>query len=133
VHLPEDAPRELERLLDALFAAATGQNPAIKQLLASVLMPYVHSRVGVLRLLASGRNLAEEQLRLTASIERLLSGRSSERLANAKPLIETAAAMRAERAKGWLEWVLGAFLPLHLVLALMLLVLLVLHVAGAWL
>jgi len=133
VHLPEDATHELERLLDALFAAATGQNAAVKQLLASVLMPYVRSRLGVFRLLASGRSLAEEQLRLTTSIERALSGRTSERLSNAQPLIETAVAMRAESAKRVLERVLGAFVPLHLVLALILVVLLALHVAGAWL
>lgn len=131
LHLPEEGPRELERLLDALFAGATGQNAAVKQLLASVLMPYVHSRAGVLRLLASGRSLTEEQLRLTTRIDRLLSGRSSGRLTNAKPLIETAVALRALRAKRCLERVLAAFVPAHLALALMMLVLLALHVAGA--
>jgi Fe-S-cluster-containing hydrogenase component 2/CRP-like cAMP-binding protein len=131
VVLPEDGPREVERLLDGLFVATTGQNPALKQLLASLLMPYVRSRAGVLELLLSGRGLTEENARLSARIERTLSGRVSQRLASHKPLVATAVALRAERARRVLELVLGAFVPVHLVLSVVMLVMLALHVAGA--
>jgi Fe-S-cluster-containing hydrogenase component 2/CRP-like cAMP-binding protein len=129
--LPEDAPREVERLLDGLFVATTGQNPAIKQLLASVLMPYVRSRAGVFELLISGRGLSEENARLGARIERALSGRVSQRLASHRPLVATAVALRAERAKRVLEHVLAAFVPVHLALCVVMLVMLAIHVAGA--
>jgi Fe-S-cluster-containing hydrogenase component 2/CRP-like cAMP-binding protein len=131
VVLPEDGPREVERLLDGLFVATTGQNRAIKQLLASLLVPYVRSRAGVFELLLSGRGLSEENARLGARIERALSGRVSQRLASHKPLVATAVALRAERARRVLERVLGAFVPVHLVLCVVMLVMLALHVAGA--
>jgi hypothetical protein len=40
-------------------------------------------------------------------------------------------ALRAERARRVLERVLGAFVPVHLVLCVVMLVMLALHVAGA--
>jgi Fe-S-cluster-containing dehydrogenase component len=131
VTLPEDAARELERLFDRLYAETTGQNLARKQLLFGVLIPYVRSWTGACLLVLSGRSLAEEGARLAGCIESLLAGRVSSRLSGAASLLDTAVAMRAAKAKRLLEWIVGAFVPLHLALALLTLVLLLAHGVGA--
>jgi hypothetical protein len=129
--LPEDEPEEREALLDRLHAAVSGQNPAKKELVRRVLLPYATGWAGTLSLAASGRTLAQEEAGLVAHVDRVLGGRKSERLSGLEGLIRTAVEMRALRARRSLRILLRAWLPMHLALSALVLALLVLHVVGA--
>jgi Fe-S-cluster-containing dehydrogenase component len=129
--LPEDEREEREALLDRLHAAVSGANAVKKQLVRRLLLPYAATWVGTLSLVLRGRTLGAEEAALGARLERVLGGRKSERLAGNKELVRTAVEMRALRARRWLRVLLRAWLPFHLLLSAVVLVLLALHVAGA--
>ncbi|HTQ07898.1 MAG TPA: cyclic nucleotide-binding domain-containing protein [Polyangiaceae bacterium] len=128
--LPEDGPAERDELEQRLFGALSSQNGAVKGLARRVLIPYAGAPFGPLALLASGRGLAAEEAALTRRVERLLGGRRSERLAGAEVLVKTSVALRALAARRLVERALAWWLPFHLVLAVFLAVLLVVHVVG---
>jgi len=129
--LPEDEPEEREALLDRLHAAVSGAKTVKKQLVRRLLLPYAATWVGTLSLLLRGRTLGAEEAALGARIERVLGGRKSKRLAGTEELVRTAVEMRALRARRWLRVLLRAWLPFHLLVSAVVLVLLALHVAGA--
>ena len=129
--LPEDEPAEREASLDRLHAAVSGTNPALKELVRGVLLPYARSWSGAFVLAAGGRALAREEAALLARIDAALGGRKSERLTGLRELVVTAVEMRSQRARRILCSLLRGWLPLHLVLCALVLVLLALHVAGA--
>jgi hypothetical protein len=128
--LPEDELGERERLVDRLHAELTGENPAKKELVRRLLIPYATSLGGALALAASGRARDDEEKAVRASIDAALGGRTSERLAGLDALVRTAVDMRALRAKRVLRALLRAWLPVHLALSALVGVLLVLHIAG---
>lgn len=129
--LPEDEPLEREALLDAFHAAVSGANPAKKELVRRILLPYASAWSGSLSLVASGRTLGAEQAVLAARVDRVLGGRKSARLAGIEGLVRTAVEMRALRARRVLRVLLRAWLSVHLAGSALALGLLVLHVVGA--
>jgi hypothetical protein len=126
----EDRPRERAELRQRWFEAFSGRNDAVKELTRRVLLPYVTAPFGPLALAISGRTLAAEAAELERRVEHLLGGRKSERLADARALIETAVALRAFGARGYVQKLLVAWVPCHLVLATTLVVLLLIHAIG---
>ncbi len=128
--LPEEQPLELEALEQRLFAGLSEQNAAMKELARRVLVPYAMAAWGPFALILSGRSLAEEETALSARIGRLLGGRNSARLVGASELVKTSVALRALAARRLLEGALGAWLPAHLVLAVLFFALLAVHVVG---
>jgi Fe-S-cluster-containing dehydrogenase component len=128
--LPEERPRELEALEQRLFSGLSEQNAALKELARRVLLPYAKATWGPSALILSGRTLAEEEAALSARIEQLLGGRTSDRLSGARELVETSVALRALAARRLLERALAAWLPAHLVLSVLFFALLAVHVVG---
>jgi Fe-S-cluster-containing dehydrogenase component len=127
----EHRAREHDELRQRWFDETSGRNDAVKELTRRVLLPYVTAPFGALSLVISGRTLTAEVAALEGRVERLLDGRKSERLADARALIETAVDLRAFGARGYVERLLVAWVPCHLVLATTLVVLLVIHAVGA--
>jgi Fe-S-cluster-containing dehydrogenase component len=123
---PEAA--ELER---RLFAAISGRNDAIRALARTFLIPHAHGAWGAVALLCSRRTPADEERALTTRVQTALGGRASARLADQAALVHAAVAIRAGRAARLGRALLRAFVPVHLVLALLLLTLFVLHVGAA--
>jgi Fe-S-cluster-containing dehydrogenase component len=128
--LPEDGRAEREQLEQRLFAGLSESGSALKLLAARVVLPYVRSPLGPLALVVSGRTRRAEAANLGARVEALVGGRVSERLAGTRELVAVAVALRALGARRLLERVLGAWLPTHLVLAVLLAVLLAVHLVG---
>jgi Fe-S-cluster-containing dehydrogenase component len=129
--LPEDELEEREALFDRLHAAVSGVNPAKKELVRRILLPYGGALSGMLSLAVSGRALAAEEARLVARVEEVLGGRKSERLAGVEELVRSAVEMRALGARRILRFLLRVWLPVHLVGSALLGSLLGLHVLGA--
>lgn len=127
---PDPAPdaAELDR---RLFAALSGGNEAVKALAKSFLIPHEESTLGAVSLLLSGRGPEDEARALTAKVTSALEGRASARLGGLAPLVERTVAIRAARAARLGRRLLGSFVPVHLVLAVLLVALLVVHVLGA--
>lgn len=128
-NLPEDLRDERGRLHDRLFRGLSGRDPLVKTIASRVLVPYARRPLGALRLLLSGRTLAQEQARLWAQIDRTRQGRGDARLAGLDEAVAVAVELRALPARRGLTTLLRGWLPLHIVLATMLLALLGLHVA----
>jgi len=129
--LPEDRAAERAELDRALYTALSGKNDAVQALARSVLLPYGRAPLGPLALLFSGRSRADEAAALRARIATILDGRASARLAGAEPALEASVALRALAAERFGEALLRAFVPLHALLAVFVVVLLALHVLGA--
>jgi Fe-S-cluster-containing dehydrogenase component/CRP-like cAMP-binding protein len=122
---------EAEELERRLFAAISGGNDAIRVLARTFLIPHARSSLGALALLCSRRTPADEERSLAARVQTALGGRTSARLGAYEVLVRAAVAIRVERATRFGRALLRAFVPVHLILALLLVALLVLHVAGA--
>jgi hypothetical protein len=129
--LPEDESEEHEALFDRLHAAVSGANPAKKELVRRILLPYGRALSGVVALVVSGRTLAAEEARVVARVERALGGRKSERLAGIEELVRAAVEMRALGARRILRVLLRVWLPVHLAGSALLVTLLGFHVFGA--
>jgi len=127
----EEHDAERDEREQALFGGLSEQNAALKELARRVIVPYARSRFGPFGLILSGRTPREEEARLALDVQELLGGRTSERLAGAPALVHEAVGLRALAARRWLELALGAWLPAHLALSVLLFVLLALHVVGA--
>lgn len=125
--LPEDLPAQREGLVDALYRQASGRSATVKAMLSQVLVPYAHAAGGSIRLLLSGRSLAEEEDRLERVIEARSPGAANER--GLHDLVRTVVELRAWPIRRALSRVLVTFVPLHVVLTGVLVALLVLHVA----
>ncbi|MEX1362511.1 MAG: cyclic nucleotide-binding domain-containing protein, partial [Nannocystaceae bacterium] len=93
--LPEDLAAERRALLDRLFVQASGRDDLVKTIAGRVLVPYARAPLGPLMLLASGRDLAAEQVRLRERIDRMREGRGDGRLAGLDDLVRTAVELRA--------------------------------------
>jgi Fe-S-cluster-containing dehydrogenase component/CRP-like cAMP-binding protein len=119
---------ELDR---RLFSALSGGNDAVRALARAFLIPHAGSMAGALALLCSGRDPGDEERALTARVVRSLGGRASARLSNLDALVRAAVAIRAARAARFGRALLGAFVPVHLVLAALLVALLAVHAFGA--
>ncbi|HEV8549794.1 MAG TPA: hypothetical protein VGQ57_12215, partial [Polyangiaceae bacterium] len=113
------------------YARLSEQNAALKELARRVLVPYARAWYGPLLLVISGRSLSQEEAAFGALLDRRLGGKKSERLRALSELTRVAVALRALAARRWLERLLAAWLPLHLALSALLVVLLAAHVAGA--
>jgi Fe-S-cluster-containing dehydrogenase component len=130
-HAPvEDRARERDELRQRWFDGSSARNEAVKELTRRVLLPYVTAPLGPLSLVISGRTLGAEVALLERRVEGLLAGRKSERLADSRALIETAVALRALEARRYVEGLLVAWVPCHLLLAVTMMVLLLAHVIG---
>jgi hypothetical protein len=93
-----------------------------------MLRPYAENRLGPLLLLASGASLADEQRRLRARIDRALGGRGEGKTGGLDALVRVVVERRAIFAQRALGAALRAWLPLHVALASIAVVLFVLHV-----
>jgi hypothetical protein len=129
--LPEDDPIRREALFDRFHDALSDAPSVKKELVRGLLLPYASSLLGAVALVARGRTLAAEETALRSRIERALGGRTSKRLSGIEPLVRTAVEMRALGAARLVRGALRVWLPLHLVLSALVVVLLALHVAGA--
>ncbi|MEZ4443996.1 MAG: cyclic nucleotide-binding domain-containing protein [Polyangiaceae bacterium] len=125
--LPEDYPEVRRELTARLYDAVTGRSELTKRLFEKVLVPYLRRPFGWLGLIASRRDLAAEQRRLRARIDRILEGRGQERLAGLEQLIRLVVELRALRGQRVLTALLRIWLPLHVALAGVALALLVIH------
>jgi hypothetical protein len=125
--LPEDLPAQREGLVDALYRQASGRSARVKAMLAEVLVPYAHAAGGSLRLLLSGRSLAQEEDRLERIVKARDPGAENDR--GLHELVRIVVELRAWPIRRVLARLLVAFVPLHVVLTGVLVALLVLHVA----
>ena len=128
--LPEDLGGRKKAIDERTFGDLTGKSEVTKTLWARILRPYAKSPVGPLALTLSGRTLGDEQRRIRARITTVLAGRAGDKLAGLDALIRLAVERRALPAQRVLQTTLRAWLPLHVALSAIALVLLVLH---AWL
>lgn len=127
--LPEDLAAERKSLLDRLFVQASGRDELVKTIAARVLVPYARTPLGPVWLLLTGRDLAAEQARLRAKIDRMRQGRGEGRLAGLEELTRIAVELRALPLRRGLTAALRSWLPLHIVVSAVALALLGLHVA----
>jgi hypothetical protein len=132
--LPEDLAGERGRLLQRMYQRLSGQHELLKAVFEHQVLPYVRNPFGWLGLFVSGRGLRREQARLRAGIEeRLGAGRPEhdDRLAALDDILRLAVELRALPGRRFAGAILRGFLPLHIVLAALVLALLVAHVVGA--
>jgi Fe-S-cluster-containing dehydrogenase component len=130
--LPEDLAHERARLLEDLERELSGRDELVKRLAARMLVPYARAWFGPLVLVLSGRALHEERIRLAEQIDGLLQGRGKQRLTGLHGVLDLCVELRALPARRGLHFLLRAWLPLHMLLSAVLLVLLLIHVATAW-
>jgi Fe-S-cluster-containing dehydrogenase component/CRP-like cAMP-binding protein len=128
----EDHAQERQALLDALALRMAGQNPLLRKITETLLLPYTRSRLGPLALLASRRSLRDEQARLRADIEARLQGRGGERLEGLDDLVRPVVDLRALDARRWLMAPLRWGLPLHLLTSALAALLLIVHLAAVF-
>jgi hypothetical protein len=130
--LPEDLARRAAELDERAFRELTGRSEVIKTIYSRILRPYARSRIGPALLVASGASLGEEEERLRGRIARTLAGRGQGRLDGLDALVKNAVERRALFAQRALGSALRAWLPLHIALATIALVLFALHVFFAF-
>lgn len=127
--LPEDYRSARKELSDQLYGGITGKSEVVKKLFERVLVPYLRRPFGALWLVARARSLAEEQVALRAHIDTVLQGRGAERLAGLDGLIRLVVEIRALSAQRALTALLRMWLPLHVVVAGLVLAMLIVHLA----
>lgn len=128
--LPEDLAKQREALFDRLYRSSSGASDLVKKIVERVLVPYARSGLGPFELFFSGRSLAAEQARLRAQVDKMLDGRGGDRLSGLDELIKTVVELRTLPIRRVLSLSLRSWLPLHMILTGIVLVLLVLHVAS---
>ncbi len=126
----EQRAREAVELEDRLHAAVSRGGSVARKLFEAVIAPYLRSPLTPLKLVISGRSLAEEERALAARIERLLQGRGQRESEAVRDELGAAVELAARPARALLERLLAAAPLGHALLGAMLLVLLVLHVIG---
>jgi len=125
--LPEDVAARARELDERAFGALTGRSDATKALYERLLSPYARARLGALALVARRTTLREEELRLKQRMERLL-GKEASRLDGTEDLVRLVVERRAVSAQRILQLALRAWLPAHVVVSAIALVLLAVHV-----
>jgi hypothetical protein len=128
--LPEDLALEARLLSDKLYRTVSGKSELVKTLLDRVLLPYARTPLGPLALLVSGRSLRQEQDRLNGRVQAMLQGRGGDKLEGLDDLLRIVVEQRALPLRRALSFALRAFLPVHVVLSAVLIVLLFAHVAA---
>jgi hypothetical protein len=126
--LPEDLGGRARILVDDLYRQVSGRSDLVKALLDRVLLPYLRAPLGGVRLLASGRSLAQERARVRARIDGMLEGRGGERLRGLDAAIGTAVELRALGPRRVLSAALRVWLVPHILVSTAAAVLLVAHV-----
>lgn len=114
--------------VDVLMRAVGGRSDALKRLTATILMPYARSFGGGLRLLVSGRSLAQERQRLRASLESSLGGPRLAKMDGLDDVLVAVVEARASRPRHVLRFALRGWLLPHIVLSMVGVALLVVHV-----
>jgi Fe-S-cluster-containing dehydrogenase component len=127
---PERDVAERARLDDRLHLAISASGRSAHKVFEHVLVPYLRSPLVTVSLLASGRSLAAEERRLAERVQNALSGHASAELQNLDVVIAAAVERAAHPARRILSGTLRALGMLHLLLAAILLVLLIVHLAG---
>ena len=126
--LPEDL-RAHQRELDArAFVDLSGKSEIVKTVWSRVLRPYAYAPFGPAALFLTGRSLGDEQRMVRARIESMLAGRGGEKLQGMDALVRLAVERRALPLQRIMQAALRAWMPLHVALTAILLVLLVAHV-----
>ena len=131
--LPEDLGPRARSLDERAFRALSGRSELVKTIYARILRPYARNVLGPLILFVRGKSLGEEQRRLRARIDAVLTqGGSagqdrSEKLQGLDELIRLIVERRAIPAQVWLQRVLRGWLPLHIASTATAIVLLALH------
>jgi hypothetical protein len=126
--LPEDLRARAEDLEARLFRELTGRSELVKTIFARVLRPYDASRLGAVALVASRRTLTQERAVLRARVDVILGGRGEDKLQGLDDLVRFVVERRALRAQRALQNALRVWLPIHVVLAAVAVVLLAAHV-----
>lgn len=130
--LPEELGTRARDLDERIFEKLTGRTELVKTLFAKVLRPYRRARLGALMLAFSGRSLRKEEKRVRGTIDGLLEGKKSERLAGLDDLVRLVVERRALGAQAILTRVLRGWLPIHLAATGAAVILLALHVIAVW-
>lgn len=128
--LPEDLAGDAADLRARLFREISGTDEVVKRLAARLLVPYAKAPLGWVALAASGRSLGAEERRLRARIDDILDGRGAGRLAGLDAIIRLVVELRALPGRRAMTTLLRAWLPAHIVLAAITVVLLVVHVVA---
>jgi hypothetical protein len=128
--LPEDIRARASELDERAFGALTGRGDTTKEAYARVLAPYARAFFGPLALLAGRASLRGEEARLQERVRRLFGRRAAD-MDGLDDLIRLAVERRAVAAQRGLQFLLRAWLPLHLVAAAITLGLLVIHAVAA--
>ena len=126
--LPEDIAGQRNELFDRLYRESTGTSDLVKTITARILVPYARSVFGPIALVASGHSLRDEQARVRARVDSILSGRGAERLTGLDDLIKTVVEVRALAARRWMSRLLRSWLPVHIAVSGVALGMLALHV-----
>ena len=128
--LPEDFRAAQRELLDRLYREVSGRSELVKKIFEKILLPYAKAPLGGITLLATGRGLRAEESAVRARVDQVLDGRGAERLAGLQELIRIVVEHRALPAQRWLQRLLRAGLPAHVVTSGVALALLVLHIVA---
>jgi Fe-S-cluster-containing dehydrogenase component/CRP-like cAMP-binding protein len=126
--LPEELVGRRREIDERIFTQLSGRSEVVKTLYGRILRPYRASRFGALVLVASGLRLRDEEKRVRARAEGLLSGRRSERLDGLDDLVRLVVEHRAVGSLRFLTFALRGWLPVHLAATAAAVVLLVAHV-----
>lgn len=138
--LPEDLKHEHERLMDRLQRELSGTSAQLKQITASLLLPWARAPLGFVTLLASGQELGEARAQLRERVEaqlpeQLRAGSTAPRareqlLRELEPLLRTCVELRALPARRLLSGLLRAWLGPHIMLTGALLLALLVHIVA---
>jgi Fe-S-cluster-containing dehydrogenase component len=128
--LPEDLTHERQALLERLEARLSGRDALVKAICQRIVLPHATRWWGGVVLVLSGRSLHDEERVLRARIDALLGGRGAQRLDGLDDVVRLAVELRALPARRALEALLRGWVPLHALLAALLLALLGVHVIG---
>ncbi len=126
--LPEDLAPQQRQLDERTFVELTGKSEVLKTVWSRILRPYARATLGPAALLMSGRTLGGEQRHVRARIEGVLGGRGNEKLQGLDALVRLAVERRALPLQRVLQAALRAWMPMHVALTAIVLVLLVAHV-----
>jgi hypothetical protein len=125
--LPEDLAGRRAQLDERTFSELTGKSDVVKTIFARVLRPYSRATFGAVALVLSGRSLGDERRRLRARIDAMLQGRAGEKLHGVDALVRVSVDRRSLPAQRVLQALLRGWLPLHVVLTAIALVLVAVH------
>jgi Fe-S-cluster-containing dehydrogenase component/CRP-like cAMP-binding protein len=126
--LPEDLRAHQRELDERAFVELSGKTEVVKTVWSRVLRPYAYASLGPAALLFTGRSLGDEQRAVRARIETMLAGRGGEKLQGLDALVRLAVERRALPLQRVLQAALRGWLPLHVALTAIVLVLLAAHV-----